>query len=122
MNPVVHFEIHSTNLEQSLEFFRTVMGWELSQWGGPQEYWLAKSHPPGSPGIDGGLMRSLDAESRTVNTIQVPSVDKYVAKITAAGGEIVVPIMAIPGVGYLAYAKDPTGVLFGIMHSDPTAM
>jgi predicted enzyme related to lactoylglutathione lyase len=121
MNPVVHFEIHSTNLEKSLEFFRTVMGWELKAWGGPQEYWLAKSHQPGSPGIDGGMMRSPDADSRTVNTIQVSSVDDYIAKITAAGGEIVVPKMAIPGVGYLAYAKDPAGVLFGIMHPDPTA-
>jgi uncharacterized protein len=121
MNPVIHFELHSPNLEKSLEFFRTVMGWELKAWGGPQEYWLAKSHQQGSPGIDGGMMRSPDADSRTVNTIQVSSVDDYITKITAAGGEIVVPKMAIPGVGYLAYAKDPAGVLFGIMHQDSSA-
>ncbi len=121
MNPVIHFELHSPNLEKSLEFFRTVMGWELNAWGGPHEYWLAKSHQPGSPGIDGGMMRSPDADSRTVNTIQVSSVDDYVAKIVAAGGEIVVPKMAIPGVGYVAYGKDPAGVLFGIMHPDSSA-
>jgi uncharacterized protein len=66
-------------------------------------------------------MRSPDTDSRTVNTIQVSSVDDYIAKITAAGGEIVVPKMAIPGIGYVAYGKDPAGVLFGIMHPDPSA-
>lgn len=121
MNPVIHFELHSPNLEKSREFFRTVMGWELTQWPGPQEYWLTKTHLQGSPGIDGGMMPSRDADSRTVNTIQVSNVDECIAKITAAGGEIVVPKMPIPGVGYLAYGKDPAGILFGIMHPDPAA-
>ena len=122
MNPVVHFELHSPNLEKSLAFFRKVMGWDLSKWGeGPQEYWLAKTHEPNTPGIGGGILPAQDAVSRTVNTIQVESVDECLTKITAAGGQIVVPKMPIPGVGYLAYGKDPAGVLFGIMHPDPAA-
>ncbi|MBC7852270.1 MAG: VOC family protein [Pirellulaceae bacterium] len=122
MSPVVHFELHSPNLEKSREFFQSVMGWELTNWGGgPKEYWLTKTHEQGAPGINGGMMRSRDADSRTVNTIEVSSVDDYVAKILAARGEIVVPKMAIPEVGYLAYAKDPAGVLFGIMHPDTAA-
>jgi predicted enzyme related to lactoylglutathione lyase len=122
MNPIVHFELHSPNLEKSLEFFKSVMGWELTNWGGgPKEYWLAKTHEQGTPGVNGGMMRSRDADSRTVNTIQVSSIDEYITKINAAGGQIVVPKMPIPGVGYLAYAKDPAGVLFGIMHPDASA-
>ena len=66
-------------------------------------------------------MKSPDGQPRTVNTIQVPSVDDYAAKIQAVGGQICVPKMPIPGVGWLAYALDPCGVLFGIYTPDPAA-
>ena len=56
------------------------------------------------------------------NTIGVPSVDEFLAKATAAGGSIAMPKMAIPGVGYIAYCKDPEGNTFGIMQSDPDSM
>ena len=36
-------------------------------------------------------------------------------------GTITVPKMAIPGVGWLAYFKDPDGNAFGIMESDMSA-
>jgi predicted enzyme related to lactoylglutathione lyase len=31
------------------------------------------------------------------------------------------PKMAVPGVGWLAYAKDPEGTVFGMMQEDPDA-
>ena len=34
------------------------------------------------------------------------------------GGKICVPKMAIPGVGWLAYAEDPAGNVFGIIEPD----
>ena len=37
------------------------------------------------------------------------------------GGQIALPKMPIPGVGWLAYGKDTEGNLVGVMHSDPTA-
>jgi predicted enzyme related to lactoylglutathione lyase len=57
----------------------------------------------------------------TINTIDVPFLDDYVAKVVAAGGTIVFPKMAVPGVGYLAYGRDTEGVIFGMMQSDPSA-
>jgi predicted enzyme related to lactoylglutathione lyase len=44
-----------------------------------------------------------------------------VAKVIAAGGEVVVPRMTIPGIGHQAYCKDPEGNLFGIHQVDPSA-
>jgi predicted enzyme related to lactoylglutathione lyase len=38
-----------------------------------------------------------------------------------AGGTIVTPKMTLPGIGYLAYFRDPQGNTFGIMKDDPTA-
>jgi predicted enzyme related to lactoylglutathione lyase len=57
----------------------------------------------------------------TINTIDVASVDGAVAKITARGGTVVAPKMAIPGMCYFAYCKDTEGNTFGVMESDPSA-
>ncbi len=56
-----------------------------------------------------------------VCTIDVPSLDDVIAKITARGGTLALPKMAVPGVGWLAYYKDTEGNIFGVMQSDPSA-
>lgn len=131
MNRPVHFELHSVDPARTNAFFERVFGWKVTRWGGGSpgapEYFLASTGAGttasgGSwPGIDGGIMRSRDGQQRTVNTIQVDDVDRCAAEVRAAGGNICVEKMAIPGVGYLMYATDPTGVLFGFMHADAGA-
>lgn len=121
LNRPVHFEIHSNDPDRTNRFFSDVFGWSITPWrGGPTEYWLAGTgKQPG--GIDGGVMRSRDGQPRIVNTIRVEDVDRMAERVVKAGGTIVVPKMTIPGVGYLMYATDPTGVLFGFMHDDVAA-
>ncbi len=134
MNRPVHFELHSVDPARTNAFFERVFGWKMTRWGGgggdvggAPEYFVASTgggaHASGGswPGIDGGVMRSRDGQQRTVNTIQVDDVDRCAAEVKGAGGKICVEKMAISGVGYLMYATDPTGVLFGFMHADPGA-
>lgn len=45
--------------------------------------------------------------SNTVNTTDVVSIDESIEKVTKNGGEINVPKMVVPGVGWFAYFKDP---------------
>ena len=56
-----------------------------------------------------------------VCTVNVPSLDEMLVKVGAAGGMVVVPKMPIPGVGWLAYAQDGQGNIFGMMQADPQA-
>jgi predicted enzyme related to lactoylglutathione lyase len=56
-----------------------------------------------------------------VNTIDVPSVDEFAKKVEQNGGKIVVPKHTIPGVGWIAYFKDPESNMFGMMQDDPSA-
>lgn len=119
-NRVVHFEIHCPDTGAAVKFYETVFGWKINKWDGPEEYWLAGTGS-GERGIDGGLLKSRDGQPRTVNTIQVESVDAMVKKIESSGGKNVVPKMPIPGVGWLAYCTDPGGNLFGVMTPDPSA-
>lgn len=121
MPRVVHFEISSGNPERSLEFYRNVFEWQFNKWDGPQDYWLIDTGPEEKPGINGAIFVPRESFVGTVNTIEIESLDEYMEKVKAGGGEVVTEKMAIPGIGYLAYCKDPEGVLFGLIQNDSEA-
>jgi predicted enzyme related to lactoylglutathione lyase len=121
MSRVVHFEITADDPKRAIDFYKNIFGWKISEWEGPEEYWLIETGNGEEPGINGGMMKRKDDYNGMYNTIQVNSVDDYVEKVTKAGGEVVVPKMAIKGVGYMVYCKDTEKNIFGIMHPDPDA-
>ena len=121
MPRVIHFELTADDPERATQFYSKVFGWQIQKWEGPQDYWLITTGEVGTPGIDGAMMRRGDFSAPVVNTIDVPSVDEFVAKITANGGSVVAPKMPIPGIGYFAYCKDTEGNIFGVMQNDPSA-
>jgi uncharacterized protein len=121
MPRVVHFEIPADDPERAVRFYQEVFGWTSNRWDGPEPYWLITTGDDSQPGINGGIMRKHHPEQPLANTIDVPSVDEFSAKIEAAGGQVVLPKMAVPGIGWLAYFKDTEGNVSGIMEMDPSA-
>lgn len=121
MARVTHFEINADEPERAVSFYQDVFGWEIQKWEGPVDYWLITTGREDEPGIDGALMKRTDPTAATWNTVEVDSVDDHVSKVEASGGSVVVPKMAIPGVGYQAYCRDTEGNVFGIHQSDPAA-
>ncbi len=128
MPRVIHFEIHTDDPDRAIQFYSTVLGWHFTKWNGPQDYWLIRTGAHESPGIDGGLMRrhgSGPADGAAINsficTVDVPNIDDYLGKVTDHGGSIALPKMPIPTVGWLAYAKDTEGNIFGLMQPDSDA-
>ena len=120
MSKVVHFEINTPDVEKTTAFYGGVFGWQFQKWEGPEPYWLITTGEQEAPGIGGGMM-SIKDWPQTVNIVGVDSVDAFAEKITQNGGEVAVEKMAIPGVGYSAYFKDPNGIAFGIFEADETA-
>jgi uncharacterized protein len=120
MRRVVHFEISADEPERAARFYTDVFGWNVEKWGGPRDYWLVGTGAADEPGINGGIFRR-DGPVNFVNTIDVPSVDDFAAKITEHGGRVVVPKTAVPGVGYLIYCQDTENNLFGILQEDRSA-
>jgi hypothetical protein len=131
MNRPVHFEIHATDPEPVRAFYETVLGWRFQQWG-DNPYWLVVTGdgdpmagtPHSEPGVDGGLLpRRGDrpGESQPVNafvmTVDVPDCDAYVERVVAAGGSVAMAPDDMPGVGRVAYVKDPDGNLFGMLQA-----
>jgi predicted enzyme related to lactoylglutathione lyase len=121
MPRVVHFEIIANDPEKTVTFYNNVFGWKITKWEGPQEYWLVETGETEGAGINGGIFRSNEVLSGTVNSVDVKDIDAYIEKVKQQGGEIVVEKHAIPGVGYNAYCKDVEGTLFGIHEENPAA-
>ena len=122
-NSVVHFEIFASDVERARRFYERVFGWKFNKFeGGPIEYWLVTTGDDKDPGINGGMTRPREGQSPgTLNTVAVKSLDQTMRKVEQRGGKICVPKMAIPKVGWLAYAADPAGNVFGIIEPDTNA-
>jgi predicted enzyme related to lactoylglutathione lyase len=120
MPRIVHFEIPAEDPERAVKFYREAFGWEIKKWEGPMEYWLVMTGDPSEPGIDGGIMKRGDVKTVT-NTIDVPALDDFIGKVEEAGGAVLAPKTAVPGVGWFAYCADTEGNIFGLMESDTSA-
>ena len=126
MSRVVHFEIQAENPQRAIEFYSSIFGWEFTKWEGPIEYWYVRTGSDDTPGINGGMTRrkgAIDGQAviAYVCNVEVPSVDETIRKVEAGGGQLVVPKMPVPGIGWLAYAKDTEGNIFGVMQPEPSA-
>ncbi len=130
MPRVIHFEIHAGEPERAIAFYSGLFGWKFEKVPGPMEYWLISTGAKDQPGIDGGLLRRQGpnpdpaAATPVVGfpcTIDVADIDRTIAAIGTAGGSIVLPKSAIPGLAWIAYAKDTESNVFGVFQADKNA-
>jgi predicted enzyme related to lactoylglutathione lyase len=127
MPRIIHFEVHATDPDKVITFYKRVFDWQFNPLPGGQ-YWLISTGDEKSPGINGGLMKRMGGppiEGQPVNafvcTLDVPNVDEFVKKALAAGATMALPKMAIANVGWQAYVKDPDGNIIGLHQADPSA-
>ncbi len=118
MSRPVHFEIHGEDPLKASEFYREVFGWQVSKWG-DQDYWLFETGD--GPGIDGASAPTQEHGQKVVLTMETDDLDGAVDRVRQAGGSVLLARAPIPGVGWLAQALDPNGVLIGIMQPDESA-
>jgi uncharacterized protein len=123
MATVVHFEIPADDVERAKKFYGELFGWQIENFSGaPMDYWMVMTgRKENEMGVDGGLMKRQHPEQQTIVYIDVPSVDESMAKVKSLGGQVVVPKMAIPGMGYFAVCRDPENNGFGLWENDPQA-
>lgn len=121
MPRVIHFEIHASKPEVLAKFYSEVFGWSIEKVPG-MEYWLIETGPAEEAGINGAIVERSGPPPQKgqgmtafVNTIDVPSLDESVSRVTDAGAAIAMPKTQIPGVGWVAYFIDPDGNLVGML-------
>jgi uncharacterized protein len=135
MNPVMHFEMGYLDRERMKEFYSTVFGWKMQQYGEDMgNYVVAQTTETDEKGmvktpgnINGGFYAKTDDPSSQAPSVVV-SVDDINAAVEAvkkAGGKILggmtpdgkrtmKPTM-IPGVGLWISAEDTEGNRFSIL-------
>lgn len=119
MSRVIHFEVPTNDSAASVKFYQNVLGWKITPWEGPMEYFLVETGADSEPGINGGLGGAANEFKGTVNTVGVGDIDTVLKKVLEYGGQIVMPKDEIPGVGFLAYVREPGGAVMGIIQSLP---
>jgi len=85
MARVVHFELPADDPERAVKFYEGVFGWQIQKWDGPQDYWLAHTGAPDTPGIDGAIMRRDPTMPSVVNTIDVKALGVDIAVVCQCG-------------------------------------
>ncbi|MBN1344605.1 MAG: VOC family protein [Phycisphaerae bacterium] len=115
-NPLCHFEFLTNDPEKCKAFYSKVFDWEFQTPPGHPHYTLiATGSEPG-----GGMMKKPDeCPAPTVGIyIAVDNVEETLAKVTGAGGRVVMPKTPIPGVGAIAVFIDPENIGIGILQPE----
>lgn len=113
MNPVVHFEMPYRDAERAARFYATAFGWQTQMLGAQMGDYVVVTTAladakPGAPAgaINGGLYPhkpDWPAQYPSV-VIGVENLAAAMARVTAAGGQVLGEPMAIPGIGdYVAF-------------------
>jgi predicted enzyme related to lactoylglutathione lyase len=120
VNNVVHFEIPFENKDRAMKFYTQSFGWKLQDMP-EMNYVMAVTSPTGpdyrptEPGtINGGLFARPKEAPAPVIYVGVSSVDEAIKNVQAAGGKVVTPKTAIPGMGAYGRIADTEGNVIGL--------
>lgn len=125
-----HFEIHASDPDASMAFYKATLGWEFIPFENPDPkapgYWLIMTRP--EKGVTGGLMQRMGPAPEKGAPVMggtliayVDDIDAAMERATKAGGSLAIDKMVIPNVGAVAYFHDPDNNIFGIMQPEEAA-
>ena len=116
-NHIRFVAITCDDVERARKFYEAVLGWTFEDWGPPDfdlingagvQGAIQKRHEP----IVGMHPRSFEI------TVGVDDLDDIIARVSAAGGAIVMPKTHLDGVGTLIHFTDTEGNRVGAMKYD----
>lgn len=119
-HPIVHIEFPADDPAAAARFYGELFGWKVS--GMPDfDYYLFDA----APGPGGGFPR-LDEQQGikagdVVVYIDTDDIEASLAKAEALGGKTLVKKTEIPGQGWFAFFRDPTGNRVGVFTALPRA-
>jgi hypothetical protein len=108
----MHFEITAKNIDRLHTFYSKVFGWKIDA-NNPFKYGMVDTGA--GSGINGGIGETTSGSEHLTVYVQVPSIDKALEQIVAAGGMIAMEKQTVPGGPTLAQFHDPAGYLIGLI-------
>lgn len=111
---VVHVEIPAANVESAGKFYQELFGWKMQHV--PEfDYTMWED----GSGYGGGFNRVSDENpvGQVLVYIDSPDIEADLKNVESLGGSVVTPKTEIPGTGWFALFKDPTGNLLALYTS-----
>ncbi|HEY0619789.1 MAG TPA: VOC family protein [Kribbella sp.] len=112
MGRIIHVELTAADLDRAATFYAEAFGWQATPSPFVDGYLVAETGA--GDGIDGAIMKRDYQDQPVIIWLQVDDLDATRAAVSAAGGSADHEPQEIPGVGRVAYVRDPEGVLLGL--------
>jgi predicted enzyme related to lactoylglutathione lyase len=117
-NAISWFEIPVIDIDRAQAFYETVLARKLRRenFGGE----VLAVFPHDKPATGGALQAGAHAAARAGSGIRIyldctPGIDVVLARVEAAGGQVVAPKAALPqGMGFIAHLRDTEGNEVGL--------
>ncbi len=114
-----HFAINADDVARAKRFHEQAFGWTLTPWGPPDFYQTRTAGPSlmgalqGRRAINGHAMPDIEL------SFGVEDLDDFSARLTAAGGEVIMAPFTIESIGRLIFFRDSEGNIAGAMQYEP---
>lgn len=112
-NKISHIEFMGADGAAQRDFYTSVFGWDAQAVPGFNDYYMVGPESAGAPGAAVG-QGPEDSPNYCAVYVEVDSIDDHLAKISEAGGHVVVPRTVIPDTVTFAMFTDPGGNIVGL--------
>ena len=111
-NPVVHFEIHSSNAKSLNKYYSELFGWHVNT-DNEMGYGMVETHA--GKGIDGGISPQMgDEPNMILFYVESDDLQASLDKAVELGGKVPMPVTEVPMVTFALFS-DPEGNVVGIV-------
>ena len=111
-NPVVRWQVISSQPDAAASFFATLFGWTVSQDNGMG---YREIRTGDAKGIDGGIWPAPPGQAGfTQLFVDVADIDACLAQAVGLGAQVIMPKAVLPDGDAMAVLLDPTGLTIGV--------
>ena len=114
-NGIGHIALNADDVDVTVAFYASVLGWDFEPWGPPGFH---RATLPDGFTVAIQQRRELVPGTPTIGaeaTVSVDDVHACMARVSAAGGRVLMEPTEVPGVGTIAFAEDPGGNPIGFI-------
>jgi predicted enzyme related to lactoylglutathione lyase len=115
-NKIVHWELMGPDGDALKSFYGDLFGWETEAVPGFDAYHMVSAESSGLAGAVGKGNEQMP-QYQTMY-VEVPDVDKHLAKAEELGGKTAMPRTVIPDVVTFGMFTDPAGNMVGVVEAD----